>query len=143
VEAFILIVALEAQGRLRHPWFPQPIKEHTMQIQIHAGKLNAPRELGAWTEARVRFVLRRLAPQLNRATVQLKDVDGARHGVDKRCLVEVVGQDGQRVVARAMARQWQVAVLMALDKCIEALRRAAGKRRARLKSAPQALDHTG
>lgn len=99
------------------------------------------RDISVWAQDRVRFVMRRLSPQLSRATVQLRDVDGLRHGIDKRCTVEVVSQDGQRVVAKAQARDWKAALVLALDKCIEALKRGTAKRRARQKLPAAHLAH--
>lgn len=97
------------------------------------------RDISGWAHERVRFVMRRLAPRLSRTTVQLQDLDGLRHGIDKRCTVEVVWQDGQRVVAKAQARDWKAALVLALDKCIEALKRTTARRRVRQKLPAAAL----
>lgn len=77
-----------------------------------------------WALQRLRAVLKRLSWRVSHASVQFTDVDGPRHGVDKRCQVSVVATDGTPVVVSATARDWRVALNLALARVIEALRRS-------------------
>lgn len=49
-----------------------------------------------WALERTGFVLRRLSWRVSRASVNLSDADGPRHGVDKRCQVAIVAVDAPR-----------------------------------------------
>jgi hypothetical protein len=66
-------------------------------------------------ERRARFVLRRLAWLVPRATVQLSDVNGPRGGVDKRCHVELRTENAGTVVITALDRDWRSALDRALS----------------------------
>lgn len=76
-----------------------------------------------WVLDRTGFVLRRFSWRVSRASVNLSDVDGPRHGVDKRCQVSVVAADGSPVVVTATARDWRSALNQALARAAEALKR--------------------
>jgi len=77
-----------------------------------------------WALTRVGFVLRRMAWRVAQASVQMTDVDGPRHGVDKRCQVAIVAADGPPLVVTATARDWRTALNQALARALEALKRA-------------------
>ena len=76
-----------------------------------------------WAMGRTAFVLRRLAWRVSTASVQLTDIDGPRHGVDKHCQVSLVGVDGLPVVASATARDWHGALNHALARAAAGLKR--------------------
>ncbi len=79
--------------------------------------------LRQWAQLRMRAVLRRMAWRVQHASVQMTDVDGPRHGVDKRCQVSIVATDGAPVVVTATARDWHVALNQALARAVEVLKR--------------------
>lgn len=76
-----------------------------------------------WAQQRATFVLRRLSWRLSHATVRFTDVDGQRHGIDKRCQVSLVAEDGAPVVVTATARDWRTAFNEALARSASAFRR--------------------
>lgn len=76
-----------------------------------------------WALGRTGFVLRRMAWRVSSASVQMTDVDGHRHGVDKRCQVALVASDGAPVVVTATARDWHSALNHALSRAAEVLKR--------------------
>jgi hypothetical protein len=63
---------------------------------------------------RVRFVMRRVAWFVPRATVQLADINGPDGGVDKRCRIELSTGDAEPVVVTSLARDWRTALESAL-----------------------------
>lgn len=79
--------------------------------------------LREWALERTGFVLRRLSWRVSRASVNLSDVDGPRHGVDKRCQVAILAVDGSPVVVTATARDWRSALNQALARAAEVLKR--------------------
>ncbi len=80
-----------------------------------------------WALQRASFVLRRLSWRVTHATVRFSDVDGQRHGVDKRCQVSLVADDGSPVVVTATARDWRTALNEALTRAASAFRRLFGR----------------
>lgn len=79
--------------------------------------------LRGWALERTGFVLRRLSWRIFHASVNLVDVDGPRHGVDKRCQVSILSVDGSPVVVTATARDWRSALNQALARASEVLKR--------------------
>lgn len=94
--------------------------------------------LREWALARTGFALRRLSWRVSQVSVQLSDIDGPRHGVDKRCQVAVVSQDGPPVIITSVARDWHAALNEALPRAVHAVkrmfRRAMGVRRSERRS---------
>ncbi len=80
--------------------------------------------LREWAQVRTKLVLRRMAWRVAHVSVQMSDVDGPRHGVDKRCQVSLVAVDGAPVVVTAVARDWRQALNQALARALEVLKRA-------------------
>ncbi len=104
-----------------------------MQL-LFSSRDDAARELREWALARARFVFRRLSGRVSRATLQLTDIDGVRHGVDKRCRVEVVSSDGRSVVVTALARNWPSGLNRALVRAVETLQRQSSRGHAQRRS---------
>ncbi len=73
--------------------------------------------------SRTSFVLRRMAWRLSQVSVQMTDVNGPRHGVDKRCQVILVPTTGSQVVVTADGRDWRAALNKALARAIEAFKK--------------------
>lgn len=72
---------------------------------------------------RTGFVLRRMAWRVSQVSVQMTDINGPRHGVDKRCQVILVPTTGSQVVVTAEGRDWRVALNKALARAIEAFKK--------------------
>lgn len=94
-----------------------------MQLLIKSRDEHA-QGLREWALVRTKVVLRRMAWRVQHASVQMTDVDGPRHGVDKRCQVSIVAVDGAPVVVTATARDWRSALNQALARAVEVLKRA-------------------
>lgn len=92
-------------------------------------------DLRAFTERRVRFVLRRLGWMVSRAEVQMSDLNGPRGGIDKRCQVELRTDAAGSVVVASVANNWRTALDNALARAARFLmrqwRRASDCRRLR------------
>ena len=97
-----------------------------MQLLYKSRDRHAQR-LRDWALARTKAVLRRMAWRVSQASVQMTDVDGPRHGVDKRCQVSLVATDGAPVVVTATARDWRTALNQALTRALDVLRRVFGR----------------
>jgi hypothetical protein len=79
--------------------------------------------LREWALARTGFALRRMTWRVSQVSVHLSDIDGPRHGVDKRCQVAIVSNDGPPVIITSVARDWRSALNEALTRAVEAVKR--------------------
>ena len=86
-------------------------------------------------ERRLRFVMRRLAWLVPRATLHLSDTNGPRGGIDKCCQVELKTEHAGTVVIVAKARDWRSAINDALARAARTVLRA--WRRSRVQSRPR------
>lgn len=75
-------------------------------------------ELRDLSQRRTRFVLRRLAGLVPRATVSMSDVNGPRGGIDKRCRVELKTDLAGSVVVSSVANDWRSALDKALSRAV-------------------------
>jgi ribosome-associated translation inhibitor RaiA len=78
-------------------------------------------------ERRLRFVLRRMAPLVPRAEVQLSDLNGPRGGMDKRCQLELKTDGAGTVIVSAVAQDWRAALNSALARAARLLMRLLGR----------------
>lgn len=81
-------------------------------------------ELRDLTERRVRFILRRLGWMVQRAEVQMSDVNGPRGGIDKHCQVELKTDVAGTVVVSSVASDWRTALNKALARAARFLMHA-------------------
>jgi hypothetical protein len=90
---------------------------------------------------RTSFVFRRLSLLVQRARVQLYDVNGPRGGVDKRCDVHIRTTSAGSIMIRASAGDWRSALDSALARASRVLlrtwQRGRGFERSRLTSIDQ------
>jgi ribosome-associated translation inhibitor RaiA len=93
-----------------------------MQVQIDC-KARLENDVRAGAEARVRFVMRRLAQRIARADVHLSDVNGPRGGIDKRCQVTLKTDRNGVLVIRTLASDWRSALDQALERAVRLLTR--------------------
>lgn len=87
-----------------------------MQLQIQGVMFELDDELKTYAERRLQFAFGRFAPRISRVSLSLKDVNGPRGGVDKRCWIDVelaprgsasiqgMGDDPFRLVADSVKR---------------------------------------
>ncbi len=101
-----------------------------MQLLFNSRDREA-QDLRAWVFVRLRFALRRVAWRVSHASVQMTDIDGPRHGVDKRCQVSLKTAEGTPIVATAIARDWQAALNLALARATDVLKRCVARTRGR------------
>ena len=76
------------------------------------------------SEARMRFVLRRLSNFVPHAKVQFSDINGPRGGVDKRCQVELTTEKAGTVVIASLAQDWRTALDRSLGRATRVLTRS-------------------
>ncbi len=100
-----------------------------MQVQFDIRQPDSP-GLRRQAERRLRFVTRRLRWLVPQARIQLRDINGPRGGVDKRCQVELRTSGAGTIVVTAVARHWHEALDRALNRAARSLVRA--WRRARM-----------
>ena len=99
-----------------------------MQLMFKS-RVRDAQPLRPWAQERVSFVLRRLAWRAQTATVRLEDVDGPRHGLDKRCSVAIQGSDTPAVLVSATARDWTTALNLALARAAQTWKRLLQRQR--------------
>lgn len=98
-----------------------------MQIQINAPHATAPDQFNDFIEKRIEEVLQPFAEHLTRVEVHLNDLNAAKGGLDKRCLMEARPRGLDPIAAEAVAVDDADAVKQALDKLKRALERRLGK----------------
>ena len=102
-----------------------------MRIQIHAQDPELPPEFREFAEERVAETLDYLAEQLTSVEVHMKDVNGQKHGVDKRCVIEARPRGMDPVAVEHQAAHAKDALIKASDKLKSALTHRFGRRAAR------------
>lgn len=111
-----------------------------MQVQFESRDPDGER-LRDLALRRLRFVTRRLAWLLQRASVMLSDVNGPRGGVDKQCQVELKTDGHGTVVITSVARDWRTAIDQALARAAQTLVRQWRRRQAPRRGEPMKLRH--
>jgi hypothetical protein len=102
---------------------PVPVLVHVVTRGLPAGE-----KLLAFTQRRFAYSLGRFGARLRDAHVWLEDVNGLRHGVDKRCRIELRLRPRGRVTVTAEAANEYAAVTRAVKRCAVVLDRS-NKRR--------------
>lgn len=101
-----------------------------MQIQIYAQDVELPDPLRAFVEQKLRDVLAHVSERLTRVEVHLKDLNSeAKHGVDKRCLIEARSAGLAPVAVEVDAESTRDAVQQAVEKLERALAHRLDKRK--------------
>jgi len=101
-----------------------------MQIQIHAPHITVPAEFLGFIERSVEDVLAHFAERLTRVEVHLRDMNGHKGGVDKRCTVEARPRGLDPIASEHESAD----VKEALQGALEKLHRALDHRLGRLES---------
>ena len=102
-----------------------------MRIQIHAQDPELPPEFRTFAEARVAETLAYMADRLTLVEVHIKDVNGQKHGVDKRCVIEARPRGMDPVAVEHQAAQAKDALVKAADKLKSVLTSRFGRLEAR------------
>lgn len=102
-------------------------KRFSMQIQINAPHSKSPEEFNDYIEQRITEVLQPFAAHLTRVEVHMKDLNGAKGGSDKRCLMEARPRGLDPVAVEAVAEDETDAVRQSLEKLKHALEHRFGK----------------
>ena len=106
-----------------------------MRIRYHVDK-SLPKLVVEATERRTLMKLGRFADAIHEVHVSLKDINGPRGGVDKRCLVRVKLNRGNDVIVQESAREAYEAVSGALDRTTRTVARELQKVTTKAKSRP-------
>lgn len=98
-----------------------------LQVLIHSGHMHLNEKNEHEAHVQVKHILRHFAQQLTRVEVHFHDINGPKHGVDKRILLEarIRGQDP--VTAEESSDNWHLAIKGAAEKLERVLRAHFGK----------------
>lgn len=108
-----------------------------MDILIESSLDGASSDWRQQAEHRVRAVLRRMQGQVQQARIRLRDVNGPKGGVDKRCQIQLVTDGHGTLVVEASDVHELGAFNRALQRASQALtRRWQRRRKAPRPSAP-------
>jgi len=102
-----------------------------MQIQVNTVDGELPAAFREFAEARVSETLRHLSRRLTRVEVHMKDVNGQKQGIDKRCVIEARPRGMNPVVVEHQAAEAREALLQAAQKLQRALKTQFDRRSAR------------
>lgn len=98
-----------------------------MKIQINATNVEVPAAFEEFIENRLHEVLKAFEQQLTRVEVHLKDENGGKGGVDKRCMLEARPRGLDPIAVEFTAADVTDAVRKAADKLKNALSHKLGK----------------
>ncbi len=99
-----------------------------MQIQVYGDNhIKSDTELTSLVEAEVNHALGRFSNHLTRIEVHISDENGAKGGIDKRCLIEARPAGHQPVTTSSEASEIEQAVKHASEKMKKALDSLFGK----------------
>ena len=106
-----------------------------MRIAILCRGFLATQAIRDYAKRRLTTALGRYQPVLASVQVRLADVNGPRGGVDKHCVVEVVGP----AMAPIIVRERDADLYVAIDRAADRIDRATGRRIARLRAPRRGL----
>ncbi len=98
-----------------------------LQVIINTGHFSLKQETEHDAHVQVKHILRHVASMLTRVEIHFHDVDGPKHGVDKRVLIEGRIRGKDPVVAENDARDWHAAIKGAAEKLERVLQHQLGK----------------
>jgi hypothetical protein len=86
-------------------------------------------------ETRLRFATQRMAQQLQRVTVRLKDLNGPKGGpADKECQIQLTTTQGGLLVVSSRGSEWRSVLELAIARASHHLTRLVQNRRQHRKS---------
>jgi ribosome-associated translation inhibitor RaiA len=107
-------VSKEARGRTISSETP---------VAIRARGIEVDDELREYIHQRAGFKLGKYAPQIDRISVRLEDINGPRGGADSRCAVKVALSRHESVVVEVVDENHRLAFDHAMDATERAVRR--------------------
>ena len=105
------------------------LKELTVKLIIVGEKNSVREDLHDFITRRLHFALGRFAPEIERVTTRVRDVNGPRGGVDQHCRMEVKLRGLENVMSEARADDAEVAVAFAAEGLGRGVARALERRR--------------
>ena len=102
-----------------------------MRIQIHAQDPELPPEFREFAEGRLSETLEYLSEHLTLVEVHMKDTNGQKRGIDKRCVIEARPRGMDPIAVEHDAAHAQDALIKASEKLKNALTSRLGRRAAR------------
>ena len=102
-----------------------------MKLLVVGEKTSAPEGLHNFITRRLHFALGRFAPEVERVTARVEDVNGPRGGMDKRCRMDVKLRGMGNVPGEACADDFEAAVAFAAERVGSGVVRALERRRHR------------
>ncbi len=102
-----------------------------MQILINAPNVQVPEAFAEYIESRTHEVLGPFLEHLTRVEVHLQDQNGAKGGIDKRCMLEARLRSQDPVAVEGLAEGQRDAFRLALDKLKHLLEHRIGRRSSR------------
>lgn len=100
-----------------------------MKLLVVGEKTSVSEGLHDFITRRLHFALGRFAPEIERVTTRVGDVNGPRGGVDQRCRMEVKLRGLENVLSEARAADVEAAVAFAAERLGRGVARALERRR--------------
>ena len=100
-----------------------------MKLLVVGEKMRVRESLHDFVTRRLYFALGRFAPQIERVTARVGDMNGPRGGVDKQCRIEVTLRGLETVVREARADDLEEAASRAAESVERGVARAVERRR--------------
>jgi ribosome-associated translation inhibitor RaiA len=103
-------------------------KEPHVKLLVVGQRTGVTEELHDFITRRLHFALGRFAPEVERVTARIGDVNGPRGGMDKRCRLEVKLRGLGNVLGEACADDFEAAVAFAAERLERGVARALQRR---------------
>jgi putative sigma-54 modulation protein len=100
-----------------------------MKLLVVGERTSVSQGLHDFITRRLHFVLGRFAPEVERVTARVEDVNGPRGGMDQRCRMEVKLRGLENVFSEARAEDMEAAVAFAAESLGRGVARAVERRR--------------
>ena len=104
------------------------LKEPNVKLLVVGGRTSVSESLHDFITRRLHFVLGRFAPEIERVTARVEDVNGPRGGTDKHCRMEVKLRGVGNVPGEARADDFEAAVAFAAERLGRGVARALERR---------------
>ena len=105
------------------------LKELNVKLIIVGERNSVSKDLHDFITRRLHFALGRFAPEIERVTTRVEDVNGPRGGVDQHCRMEVKLRGLENVLSEARADDVEEAVAFAAEGLGRGVARALERRR--------------
>ncbi len=113
-----------------------------MQIQIQARGFTLTPGLISHIEHRLLRSLAHIRDDIKKVAVRISDINGPRHGIDKRCIVQVSLHGHKEVVVKDVHGDMYTAITHAASRVSHAVKKFAGKRRCKQRATDEIREET-